>query len=301
MDTAYIIILNWNGYADTIECVNSCLNLDYPSFAIIVVDNCSSDGSEALIRRTFPQIVVLQSGGNLGYAGGNNVGIKYALERGAEYVWLLNNDTVVEPRALTTLVQALQNLPTAGMAGSKILFYADRSIINYAGGVIDPDLGSSEHIGIYQRDCYQFNEVSETGYITGCSLLTKCSVIEQIGLMYEGYFLYFEESEWCIKARRHGFSLLYVPDSIVYHKESASTRKIGGAVTYYMARNRLYFIARNANRANWITRFRIDLVSLLKHIYKKEFTMARSILVAYAHWLTGYAGCRSCVGKIKEM
>ena len=300
-NTAYVIVLNWNGYADTIECVKSCLGLDYPSFHIVVVDNCSDDNSESILKMEFPQLAVLQTGKNLGYAGGNNVGIRYALDKKADYIWLLNNDTVVDPKALTELVKAAESEPAAGMAGSKILFYSEPTLIHYAGGMVDADLGISEHIGIYQKDNHQFDALSETGYITGCSLLVKRSLIEAIGFMDEAYFLYFEESEWCLRAKKHGFRLLYVPGSLVYHKESASTRKVGGAATYYMTRNRLYFISRNGTDAKWLTRFQVDLVTLLKHTFHRDFVQVRSMLAAYRHWITGYAGCRACLSKVKKV
>lgn len=298
--SAYIIILNWNGYDDTLECVRSCLNQDYQPATIVIVDNDSDDDSESRLRAQFPQLVILQAGANLGYAGGNNLGIRYALEQNADYIWLLNNDTIIDTKALDELMGAAAIYPESGMIGSKILYYSEPSVINYAGGRIDADLGLSEHIGIYERDNHQFDVLSETGYITGCSLLVKRSVVERIGYMDESYFLYFEESDWCLKAKTHGFSLLYVPASIVYHKESVSTRKVSGATTYYMTRNRLFFISRNGTDVRWLERFRIDLVSLVKYACKNDFVQVRSMLAAYSHWLTGYAGCRSAPRKIRN-
>ena len=118
MSRVAIILVNWNGWQDTAACVESCRALDWPNFRITIVDNASTDGSEAKLRELFPEIEIIQTGCNLGFAGGNNAGIRRALEHEAEYVWLLNNDTTVAPDALTALVDALENAPAAGMAGS---------------------------------------------------------------------------------------------------------------------------------------------------------------------------------------
>src|SRR6266568_5938037 len=122
---SYIIILNWHGWQCTIECVESCKKLSYLNFRILVVDNGSTDGSEAILRERFPDVELLQTGANLGFAGGNNVGIRYALEQGAEYVWLLNNDTTVDADALSALVRMAEGDTKIGMAGSKILYHDD--------------------------------------------------------------------------------------------------------------------------------------------------------------------------------
>lgn len=297
----YIIILNWNGFNDTIECVESCLKLDYHSYEIVLVDNCSSDGSEAILRKRFPKLTFIQTGANLGYAGGNNVGIRYALEKNADYFWLLNNDTVVDSKALTELVEILEMEPANGMAGSKILSYSQPSLIYYAGGWVDPNLGASGHVGMGQKDDHQFDVLMETGYITGCSLLVKRTVVEEIGFMDEAYFLYCEESEWCLNARRKGYRLMYVPRSVIFHKESVSTKKIKGAMTYYMTRNRLYFISKNGTDVEWLNRFRTDLCNLLRYMYKKQFVAARSMVAAYWHWVNGYMGRRDCPIKINKI
>ncbi len=124
----YIILLNWNGWKDTVECVESCRKLSYPDVRIVIVDNGSTDGSETRLRERFPDLELIQTGANLGFAGGNNVGIRYALEKGAEYVWLLNNDTIADAEALSALVQAAEDDQTVGMVGSKIVYHDDPRI-----------------------------------------------------------------------------------------------------------------------------------------------------------------------------
>ncbi len=296
---AYIIILNWNGLNDTIQCVESCRKLEFPSFRIVVVDNGSDDGSEVTLKKQFPWLDVLQTGKNIGYAGGNNIGIKYALEQKADYIWLLNNDTVVDPMALAELINVAETDPSIGMTGSKILSYMDPSRLYYAGGWIDVDLGDSGHFGYGETDDHRYDDVVDTGYITGCSLLVRSSVLDLIGYMDVDYFLYFEESEWCVKAKRHGFRLGYVPKSIVYHKESVSTRKISGAYTYYMTRNRLYFMSRNGNKIRWLKRLRTDLYYLLRCIIQMKLVHTCSIVAAYWHWWRGFTGQRESLCKCK--
>lgn len=285
-----IIILNWNSHQDTIECVESCLALDYTPYEIVLVDNASADGSEDILRKAFPRLKLIQTGINLGYAGGNNIGIRHALEKNADYIWLLNNDTVVTPQALKVLIAHAESNPAVGLVGSKILSYSEPSRLLSAGGRVDMRTGLTEHIGFGCEDTGQFDQPLDTGYLTGCSLLAKRKVIEDIGFMNESYFLYFEETEWCVKAIRRGYRLMYAPASVVYHKESVSVRKIEGLIYYYLTRNRLYFIQRNGIGVQWHKRIAIDFIVLLRCITKKELRAARCILKAYWHWILGYKG-----------
>ncbi|ABB33102.1 glycosyl transferase family 2 [Geobacter metallireducens RCH3] len=245
--TIAIILLNWNGWRDTVDCVESCRKLDYPNFRIVIVDNGSTDGSEAILRERFPDVELIQTGANLGFAGGNNAGIRHALVRGADYVWLLNNDTVVEPGALGALVRVAESDPRVGMVGSKIVYFDDPWLLWFAGAVIDPERPHRPfHRGLHERDTGQYDRVAETGYVTGCSLLARREMMAEVGMLDDDLFLYFEDADWSARAARAGWKLLYVPDSVVRHKESVSS---GGAASprlvYYTARNRLYFVRRN--------------------------------------------------------
>ena len=242
-----IILLNWNNWRDTAASIESCRGLVYPDFRILIVDNGSTDGSEAILRKRFPEVELLQAGANLGFAGGNNVGIRHALAGGADYIWLLNNDTVVEPTALSELVRVAVSDSRIGMVGSKILYFDDRKLIWYAGAELDPHRPyRPHHRGLNEEDRGQFDSAGETGYITGCSLLARKEMMADVGLLDDELFLYFEDVDWSARARASGWKLLYCPESLVYHKVSLS---IGGAASptllYYTARNRLYFVKRN--------------------------------------------------------
>ncbi len=157
-----IIILNWNNHKDTIECVESCLKLDYSPYEIVIVDNASKDNSESILRKAFPCLKLIQTGANLGYAGGNNAGIRYALENNSEYIWLVNNDAVVDPQALSVLVAFAEANPSIGMVGSKILSYSDPSLLLSAGGKVNMRTGITEHLGF---GCYGHGTIRSThGY-----------------------------------------------------------------------------------------------------------------------------------------
>ena len=217
----FIIVLNWNGYIDTIECIESLQKLTHTNYEIILLDNGSTDGSQDILRERFKELTFIENGKNLGFAEGNNVGIMHALEAGADYVFLLNNDTTIAHDALDRLVAFAEENKEAGIVGPKILFYDDPETIWFAGGIIDFRKGSS-HRGGGQPDYGKFDEVAEVDYITGCALLIKSDVIRKIGLMNPDYFLLFEESDWCLRAKEAGYKLFYVPKARVFHKCSAS-------------------------------------------------------------------------------
>ncbi len=245
-----VILVNWNGYDDTAACVESCFALDYDPFRLVIVDNCSADGSGARLRDRFSaeeRVEVLLAERNLGFAGGNNLGIRHAIDAGAKYVWLLNNDTVVDPAALRELVSAAQEHPEAGMVGSKVYYHDRPEVLWFAGGVIKPRHdGTTFHRGMDEVDRGAYDEVAHVDYVTGCSLLTSVEVVRSIGLMAEEYFLYWEEVDWCDRARAAGYPSLYIPSSRVWHKVGGSLGADASPTRIrYDARNRLLFYRRN--------------------------------------------------------
>lgn len=239
-----VIVLNWNRQADTLECLESLRRVDYPNFEIIVVDNASTDGSVAAIRRAYPDVIVLQNDDNLGYAAGNNVGIRYAKEHGSDYVFILNNDTVVDPQVLTPLVETMEREPDVAVAGSRICYYDRRDIIQCAGTLIDTSTGAViEEVGNGQRDVGQ--EFPEASYNAahGCGMMVRCALLDEVGLMDPAFCFYLEEADWCLRFREAGYRVKTVAASKVYHKEGVS---MGGSKSpralYYMARNRRLFL-----------------------------------------------------------
>jgi FkbM family methyltransferase len=290
-----IIVLNWNGWRDTIECLESLQRLTYPNYQVIVVDNGSTDGSVEKIkdwargeipveskfceydsdskpvqwieydRKTAEaggvkekekelaivvvnrKLTLIQTGENLGFAGGNNVGLRYALSRrDFAYVWLLNNDTVVKSDALTCMVKRISDKPGAGMCGSTLPFYHDpKKIWALGGATYNKWFAISRCIrGFQPIDKAVDNQYIERcmDYIAGASILVSRTFLHDIGLMSEDYFLYFEEIDWAERARGR-YTLTYAPNSIVYHKVGASTGSNSRSFIsdYYKIRNKLVF------------------------------------------------------------
>lgn len=238
----FIVILNWNGWRDTLACVESCRKLTWSNFRIVVVDNDSTDGSEEILRQHLKDVEIIQSGANLGFAGGNNVGIRRALACGADYVWLLNNDAEAESDALTMLVETMEREPSSGIAGSKIYYYDTPRCIWFAGGMWEKGRLRLRQRGANQLDEGQFERVCELGSVSGCSMLVRVAAIREMGLMEEGYFLYWEDTEWCARVREKGYKVLFVPASQIWHKVSASTGHGSFAQYYYSVRNGLFFL-----------------------------------------------------------
>jgi GT2 family glycosyltransferase len=290
----YIVLLNWNGWKDTIECVESCRQLTYENFRILIVDNGSTDGSQAILRKRFPDIEIIQTGENLGFAGGNNVGIRHALDQGADYVWLLNNDTVVDTEALTAMVRVAEDDETVGMVGSKIVYHDNPRLLWYAGAVLDPQRPyHPHHRGLNEEERDQYDVVCETGYVTGCSLLARKQMMSAVGLLDDNLFLYFEDVDWCARAKTSGWKLVYCPDSVVYHKVSLS---VGGAASptllYYTARNRLYFVKRNFHGKLLVALLYDVFEHVLVNIKKGRFACAREAARGISDFMRGKTGSR---------
>jgi GT2 family glycosyltransferase/glycosyltransferase involved in cell wall biosynthesis len=251
-----IIVLNWNGLNDTLGCLESLDQLNYQGYEVVVVDNGSTDGSVPVIRERFPGVTIIENGENLGYSGGNNVGLRYAIAQGADYALLLNNDTIVDPTFLRILVDAAETDPLIGMAGPTIYYHEHPDVIWSAGGAIDWQRGSTWMVGLDERDEGQFGaEPRAVDFVTGCAMLVRRTVMEQVGLLDERFFAYYEETEWCVRAARAGYKILHVPPAWMWHKISPSTRADSPLVHYYMTRNRLLFLktTRAGLRAWWHT------------------------------------------------
>lgn len=233
----FIIIVNWNGHQDTIECVNSVKKISYPNYKIVLVDNGSTDGSEKILRHLFPDITHIQTGKNLGFTGGNNRGIRHALDNAADYVILLNNDTIVDPAFVTEMVAIATADSTTGILCPKIFLYDRRDILWYAGASFYPWLGWGRHRGQNRQDRGQYDRVETTERATGCALMASKELCDTIGLLREEFFAYCEDTDWGMRARNAGYTIKYVPSSKVWHKVSRSTDARSGQSLYYFVRN----------------------------------------------------------------
>lgn len=213
---AYVVLLNWNGWRDTLACIESLERLSYPNYKVVVVDNGSTDDSVERIRKACPSVPVIESGGNLGFASGCNVGIRHALSRGADYVWLLNNDTVVDASALAAMVERAERDEGVGAVGS-LIHYMDHPerVQAWAGGYINFWLGRSR---LYTMP----TEESALDFISGASILIRREALQSVGFLDEDFFMSWEETDFCFRLRSAGWKLAAAPASLVYHKGSAS-------------------------------------------------------------------------------
>lgn len=291
----FIVVLNWNGIGDAKECVSSLKNNSYANYQIVVVDNGSTDNSAVILKREFPDITIIENGRNYGFAGGNNIGIEYSLKQGAEYILLLNNDTTVENAFLSKLVEAGESDEAVGLLESKICYYDDPKRIWFAGGMIDWLKIKGTHIGLDEMDSGQYDKISEVDFLTGCCLLVKRSVFEKIGKLSEEYFLYYEDTDFCLRARNSGFKCVYVPSSKIYHKVSRSTKPGSPSYIYYHTRNGLYLAKRNGNATSRILLYPYCAYLFLKQIlkiviYPKRKSWALAVLRGEKDFVLGKTG-----------
>jgi GT2 family glycosyltransferase len=237
----FAVMLNWNQEADTRECLES-LRRCGSAIRVILVDNGSRDGSPARLAADFPEVEMLCQPKNLGFAEGNNVGLRRALDLGAERILLLNNDTLVDRGFLEPLADALDRRPRVGIAGSKIYCYPDAQTLWAAGATIDWERGRQFHIGAGELDHGQYDVERDVDYVSACCLLARRDVFERAGLLDPRYFIYFEETAWSARARACGFGIRYVPASRIWHKVSAAMKTDSPNTAYYVTRNRLLFL-----------------------------------------------------------
>ena len=328
----YIVILNYNGWSDTQECLESILKLDYSNYQIIVVDNHSTNQSmdhllawangretatvdnPALVylstpatnkpldfllyntpvtlqselleqeSRLYNPLVFIQSLTNGGFAAGNNIGIDYAIAKGdADYIWFLNNDTVILPSSLTDLVNQAcfyqKKQRKVGIIGSKLLYYHKPTFLQGVGGVYNKWLATSRHIGVFEEDLGQYDTedvVSKIDYLPGCSLFVCMDFINDVGLMCESYFLYFEELDWALRGKHKGWCLGYCWQAKVYHKEGASIGSSAKGLNksklsdFYELRNRIRFTKKNFPEKIGFVRLGF-LVVLFNRLRRKQF------------------------------
>ncbi len=341
MDKIYVIILNYNNWQDTIECMESVLRSDYPNFQVILIDNDSTDNSQEYIKEwlegninvwvspsnklrnlSFPPIekplpyvfydkktaedggnlklensltykdsrlrnpiIFIQTGKNLGFSGGNNVGIRYALKKDDfKYIWLLNNDTVVEKNTLTNLVNCANSKDDSyGMFGTTLLYYDEPELVQALGGKFNQLFATGKHKYANQEfeKVRLSNDIQDFDYIIGASLLLTNKFIKEVGLLSEDYFIYYEEIDLALRGKKKGFKMHICLDSIVYHKESVTIKKseqtISSFSDYYRVKNRIKLTKKHNPKYLPII-YTGMIFSVYKRIKRKQYEQAKNVL-----------------------
>lgn len=241
MPKVVVVILNYKVRDLTLAAIKSIQSTDYKNLQIIVVDNNSQDGLGEEIS-DFKNVIFISNKANLGYSGGNNVGVKEGLKIGADYILVLNPDTEVDKSAISKLVEVAKR-EDIDIAGPKI-YFGDKKTIWYAGGIFDFKNVIGKHRGVNEIDHGQYDQIISTDFVTGAAIMIGRQVIEKIGLFDERYFLYYEDSDYCQRAKEAHFKIMYVPAAVVYHL-NAQTTKLGSPLQdYYISRNRLLFASK---------------------------------------------------------
>ncbi len=255
-----VIIVNWNNFIDTAECVESLTKVTYPNLEIIVVDNGSQGDDAALLKQRFgDSIRLIANSKNCGFAAGCNIGIRDAMSRGADYFALLNNDTVVAPDFLEAVVGIAERDKKVGVAGGKIYCYEMPDSIWFAGGAIDYETGRTPIRGSGEVERGQYEEVAEVDWICGCFMFISRAAIEAVGLLDERFFFGWEDADYCVRVARKGFKILFVPGSRVWHKGFGSEKRsrLRGLPVYYAARGQFLFMDKHFSKLQlfraWLT------------------------------------------------
>ncbi len=276
-----IILLNWNQFDVTAACLSTLANLTGPSYEVLVVDQASDNQEGARLQAAFPWIRLIASGTNVGFTGGNNLAMHEA--RG-ELVLLLNNDTEVPSDFLTPLVDLFDRQATVGIASPKIRYYSDPRRIQYAGcdGISEWTMRGST-TGHGEIDRGQHDTPREVALAHGAAMMIRRAVLEEIGLLATDFFIYYEEFDFCARARRAGWSIRYVPNSLVMHKESITVGKASPMKTEFMTRNRINYLRRNVSGVKGLVAMAfVLLVSLPVHAARHLFAGQFSHLAALA-------------------
>lgn len=237
-----IITVNYNGFNDTCELIDT-LPLNDDSLEVIVIDNASEKNEALLIEARYPNVKAIRSNTNLGFAGGNNLGINAAT---GKYLFFINNDTIIKDFNINVLINRLESSSKIGMVCPKIRFAWEDNPIQFAGYTkLSRITLRNKSIGFGEKDMGQHNTPHPTPYAHGAAMLVKREALEKVGKMPECYFLYYEEYDWSIMFRRAGYEIWYEPLFTIYHKESKSTGQNSPLKTYYITRNRLLLARRN--------------------------------------------------------
>jgi GT2 family glycosyltransferase len=248
-----VIVVHWNGLDETVRCLESLQALAYPAVTLLVIDNGSTDGSGEALSARFPGLDVLRLSENLFYAGGANRGLRRALSEGYDHAIIMNNDTEVEPDLVDRLVEVAEGSPRIGLVGPKIVYLDRPELIWSAGGRIEYWRGMFHHLGLREPDGPAFDDQRDVEYLTGCCVLITRQALIDVGYLDEGYTMYSEDADWCVRARKLNYRVVYAPRARLKHEVSAAS---GGGLTpykmYHRVRSNLRFFRRHARFYHWL-------------------------------------------------
>jgi len=269
------VLLNTSRREDTLAALASLEQSTYDNHRVIVLDNSSTDGSVEAIHSAFPSVQIIELEENLGYAGNNNVGIKAALAQSAEWVFVLNEDTIIANDCLTTLIEAGESNPKIGIVGPMVYHHNEPNVIQSAGGKMGRNW-QTWHLGQNEQDQGQFELVHEVEWISGCAILVRREVIEQVGMLDERFFYYWEEIEWSLRAQEAGWRILHVPQAKLWHKGVQRDYQPSPSVTYYATRNHFLMLAKHrAHLMAWIAVWAQTLRTLVSWSIKPKWRSMR--------------------------
>lgn len=289
-----IVIVNYNGWKDTVDCLRSLEEASYSFFEVFVVDNASTDNSCEELKRAIDKlsinVTLIEEMENKGFSAGNNIGIRYALNKGFDYYLMLNNDTVVDKHFLDRLLESFE-LEKVGAAIGEIYYESNRQKIWYAGGNLNEKTMKPSHFRYNQIETTHISEKKEVTFATGCCICFSRKVLEKIGLWNELFFLYEEDVDFSLRIVNAGFKIIYNSDAIIYHKVSASTGLIKGNAQYYQIRNRLWLINKYQSCMGKVIANIYTVLLCINRVLKREFQIG-PMLSAYKDFIKGKMGKR---------
>jgi hypothetical protein len=288
MPLVYIVILTLNHRDMTADCLRSVLQMTYPHYRVVIVDNGSTDGTVEFVKERFPDVTVIANSRNLGFAAGCNVGIRHAMAEGADYVLLLNNDTLVPPDLLDHLIA--QALPNAGILMPRISYSDEPGRLWFAGSRRHWLTLDARDFGPYGPRQIHDNELCAVDYVFGTAMLIRRAVLERVGLFDEAFFMYYEDMDFCLRVRAAGFELYYVPGVTVQHRVSASTSTHPPIRYYHKARSSVYFFRKHTQGARWliIVPYRLGsaVCTVMRLLRQRQWIAVRAYLRGLADGLS---------------
>ena len=294
-----VILVNWNSFALTFNCIDSLQQMVYRDFDILVTDNGSEDGSGKKLKEHYPGLILIESPINLGFTGGNNLGMQYAIENGYEYVILLNNDTFVKNDSLAVLTTFMDQHHEAGAIQPMIYFNHDRSLLWNGGSYFNPWLGHTYTVNYNQSLKPSNSRIKEVGWISGCAFMTRVSVLKQTGLFPENMFIYYEDVDLSFRIKKLGYQLIYHPDSVIYHIAGMSNKQktkgkegfINPIVHYLNIRNRIWLLKKHTKGLHIPITFLFNFFYIIAvmgyFVARLRFTKFRTVLRAVKDGLSG--------------